>query len=157
MNARALVLALSLGSLVSAPALAVGSLTGTWQGTLKCSQFAIGGVVKSKVDATVTILDGKGIQLNMPDTFGLFVGTTVIDETGKPANGAIAGISCGHANDKAAIVRGLVKAKPEDPKGTLDLEILSLDTTLSFHTTKSCTLKAKRVDTVAPGILLCAE
>lgn len=157
MNSRALVLALSLGSLASAPALGAGNLTGTWQGTLKCSQFAIGGTVKSKVPATVTILDGKGVQLDMPETFGLFVGTIVIDETGKPANGAIAGISCGHANDEAAILRGLVKAKPEDPKGTLDLEILSLDSTLSFHTTKSCTLKAKRVSTEAPGILLCAE
>jgi hypothetical protein len=50
-----------------------------------------------------------------------------------------------------------VKAKPDDPKGTLDLEIRSLDSTLSFHTTKSCTLEAKRVSTETPGILLCAE
>ena len=45
MNARALVLALSLCSLTSAPALALGDLTGTWQGTLKCASSAIGGVV----------------------------------------------------------------------------------------------------------------
>ena len=157
MNVRALVLALSLSGLVSAPSLALGSLTGTWQGTLKCSQFAIGGIVKSKVDATVTILDGKGIQLNLPETYGLFVGTIAIEETGKPPSGAIAGISCGHANDKAALLRGIAKVKPEDPKGTLDIEILSYDATLSFHTTKSCTLKAKRVNTEAPGLLLCAE
>jgi hypothetical protein len=57
--------------------------------------LSLGGVVKSKVPATVTMIDGEGVQLNLPEAFGWFVGTTVIDETGKPANGAIAGVSCG--------------------------------------------------------------
>jgi hypothetical protein len=154
MNLRKLALSLGILGLFAAPAFAAGNLTGTWTGSMKCTRTDVEGTSKSKVDVTVEINDGEGIQLNLPGTLGLFNGSYVIDDALKPANGVLTGASCSIDNTQGAILRAVVKAKPEDPKGALDGEVLILENDGSISST-TCTIKAKRIDTTVPSLLLC--
>jgi hypothetical protein len=157
MNARNAILATLLGSALSAaPASAVESLTGTWEGTLKCQTLDSGNVTKSKVDQTVVIQDGgvKGIGLNLVSTKGTFFGFVVAD--GKKAeNGQLSAASC--AFNAPALAGGVLQAdlktKSGDVKASLKGDLLLMDEDNGII--ESCSISVKRVSLEGAAIPLC--
>jgi hypothetical protein len=87
------------------PASAVESLTGTWEGVLRCEVLDSGATTRSKVAATLEIVDDGpgGVRVEVVSTDYLFIGFGLVQEIAR-----------------------------------------------------SCTLKAKRVNTSEPDVTSCA-
>jgi hypothetical protein len=159
MNARNAVLAIGLGSVLSAaPALAVESLSGTWEGSLKCQTLDSGTTTKSKVDQTVVIGDsGKdGIRVHLVSTKGVFEGFVVADGN-KPANGQISVVRCDFDSTDPTLFGGVlqadVKTKAGDEKASLKGDLLFMDEENGII--ESCSVSVKRVSLKGAAIPLC--
>ena len=157
MNVRSATIATLLGSVLSAaPAVAVESLTGTWEGSLKCQTLDDGTVTKPKSDQTVVIADSgvDGIRVHLVSTKGVFEGYVIADGK-KPANGMISVASCGF-NDPdlvGGVLQGDVKTKAGDEKASLKGELLLMNEENGII--ESCSLSVKRVSLKGAAIPLC--
>jgi hypothetical protein len=158
MNARSAAISIGLCSLLAAaPASAVESLSGTWEGTLKCQTLDSGTTTKTKVDQTVAIEDlgEEGVVLNLQSTKGLFNGFVVADGK-KPQNGILSAAGCGFNQPdlEGGVLQLEVKTKAGDVKASLKGDLLLMD--LDEDIAESCTLTAKRVSNSVPKLPLCA-
>jgi hypothetical protein len=156
MTIRKFVLSLGIVALAAAPAAAVESLTGTWEGTLKCTGTDSGAPVKTKTDVTINVQDGDGVGLNIvgDGAPGIFFGFVVAD-TAKPLTGILTGATCGVVeNGEGGVMHLAVKTKAGDVKASMKGDILLLDQ--EGGDAKACTLTAKRVNETPPAPLLCA-
>jgi hypothetical protein len=156
MTIRKLVLSLGIVALAAAPAAAVESLTGTWEGTLKCTGTDSGTPVKTKTAVTINVQDGDGVALSIvgPGAPGIFYGFVVAD-TAKPLTGILTGATCGVVEEGAGGVMHVdVKTKTGDLKASMKGDILLMNQEGGDAT--ACTLTAKRVNETGPGPLLCA-
>jgi hypothetical protein len=159
MNARNAIFAGLLGSVLSAaPALAVESLTGTWEGSLKCQTLDSGTTTKSKVDQSVVISDGgvEGIRVHLVSTKGIFEGYVVADGK-KPANGQISTASCFFNDPDLAggVLQADVKTKAGDVKASLKGDLLLMDEENGII--ESCSLSVKRVSLEGAAIPICIQ
>jgi hypothetical protein len=159
MNARNAISATLLCSVLSAaPALAVESLTGTWEGSLKCQTLDSGTTTKSKVDQSVVISDlgVEGIRVHLVSTKGIFEGYVVADGK-KPANGQISTVSCFFNDpDRAGgVLQADVKTKAGDEKASLKGELLLMDEENGII--ESCSLSVKRVSLEGAAIPICLQ
>jgi hypothetical protein len=157
MNPRAL--ALTGLFLLSAlqPAAAVESLTGTWEGVLRCEVLDSGETTRSKVAVTLEIEDDGpgGVRIEILSTDYLFVGF-VVAQAEKPEKGVLSAASCafGWDNLDGGTLQGDVRVKAGGGKTSLraQLSIMGLVQELA----RSCTLTAKRVNTAEPDVTSCA-
>jgi hypothetical protein len=157
MNVRSAAISFGLcGLLAAAPAAAVESLTGTWEGSLKCDRLDTGTVTKPKVDQTVVIQDSgvKGIAMNLVSTKGTFFGFVVADGK-KAVNGKLSTASCAFNNPDlvGGVLQGDVKTKTGDVKASLKADLLLMDD--ENGVIESCALSVKRVSLEAGEIPLC--
>jgi hypothetical protein len=157
MSTRKAILAIGLGAALSAaPALAVESLTGNWEGSLKCQTLDSGTTTKPKFDQTVVISDGgvDGIRVHLVSTKGIFEGFVVADGK-KPANGQISVVSCDFSgtNLVGGVLQADVKTKAGDVKASLKGDLLLMDETNGII--ESCSLSVKRVSLKGAAIPTC--
>jgi hypothetical protein len=109
--------------LASAPALAIESLTGTYEGKATCKGVFGDATTKEKYDLTIQILEAEGIVLttrfgDLPNT-DVFRGYVV--ELAKLDRGKVAAVSCTlGATDLTGIsLQGDVVIKPGSANGTI--------------------------------------
>lgn len=141
-------------ALGAGPALALESLTGVYQGKLKCSGLLGGTKVKAKVDVEVDVFDVGGALLLSIGEFGTFEGYAVT-EVKKPERGAVSAVSCPLtvATLDGAMLNGEVKIKAGSGEGSLEGTVfLSSD---EDGDARRCELKVKRISTVSPKIAAC--
>ena len=156
MRVRNLASSLVLVSLLSAaPAAALESLLGEWEGTLKCTTTVAGVVSKTKVAETVLIgnLDGSlAIRLATRDL--TFLGAATPDVQ-RETTGVVSAASCGFgvAELTGGALRGYAKTKAGSEKASLKLELILME--LPAATSSSCRLTAKRVSAVPPKTPAC--
>jgi hypothetical protein len=142
-------LAFLLFLLGGAPAGALGDLTGTWEGTLSCTNASTAGFDHTKSDFTIALYD---------DFIGPLVGTfqgtpirfqhVVFDDS--PSKGALTGVSCAIAPEEGGYtVHIAVTAKEGSEKGTMKGTFV-----VTSHPDNpggsNCKLRAKRVSTAIP-------
>jgi hypothetical protein len=157
MNVRAPAISFALcGFLAAAPAAAVESLTGTWEGTLKCQTTDSGIRTKTKVDQTVAIEDlgVDGVTMQLVSTEGVFNGFVVADEK-KAENGVLSAVSCNFSDQTFAggVLNVEVKTKTGDPKASLKGDLILMND--EEDVARTCQLSVKRVSQTAPKILGC--
>lgn len=153
--AKAALAACAAAALGTGPALALESLTGVYQGKLKCSGLLGGTNVKGgKVDVEVDVSDVGGALLLSIDELGSFEGYAVTDVK-KPEKGAVTAVSCGLsvATLDGAMLNADVKIKAGTDQGSLKGTLfLSGD---EEGDARSCELKVERISTVSPMIITC--
>jgi hypothetical protein len=152
--ARAALAACAAAALGTGPALALESLTGVYQGKIKCSGLLGGTKVKGKVDVEVDVSDVGGALVLSIGELGSFEGYAVTDVK-KPEKGAISAVSCGLsvATLDGAMLNADVKVKAGTDQGSLEGTVfLSGDET---GDARRCELKVKRISTVSPMIIAC--
>jgi hypothetical protein len=136
-------------ALTGAPASALGDLTGTWQGTMSCSNASTAGIDRTKQDVTIHLYDDF-----IGGLLGRFQGTpirfqlVVFDDP--PSKGALTGVSCAIDPEEGGYTLHLaVSAKEGAEKGTLKGTFVS-----TSHPDNPggslCKLRAKRVSTAIP-------
>ena len=157
MNPRALALSglVLLGALQ--PAAAAPSLTGTWEGVLRCELLDSGATSKSKVAATLEVVDDGpgGVRIEIVSTDHLFTGF-VVAKTAKPEKGVLSAASCafGWDNLDGGTLQGDVRVKAGGGKASLRAQLTIMG--LVQELARSCTLTAKRVNSAEPDVMTCA-
>jgi hypothetical protein len=152
--ARAALAACAAAALAAGPAAALESLTGVYQGKIKCSGLLGGTKVKGKTDVEVDVSDVGGALLLSVGDLGSFEGFAVT-ETKKPERGKVSAVSCGLsvATLDGAMLNADVSIKAGTAKGSLHGTLfLSGD---EGGDARTCDLKVKRISTVAPMIITC--
>ncbi|HVH05653.1 MAG TPA: hypothetical protein VNE71_06615 [Myxococcota bacterium] len=158
MRTRKLGLPFALALLLSSStASAVESLTGTWEGVLKCETLDSGNVTKSKVATTLEIRDfgGGSVAVELVSTDLLFLGF-VVAQGSKPERGVLSAASCafGWDNLDGGTFQGDVRVKPGSGKASLRAQLTIMGAVQELA--RSCTLTAKRVNTAEPDVDACA-
>ena len=146
--------AVSAAALGAGPALGLESLTGVYQGKIKCSGLLGGTKVKGKVDVEVDVSDTGGSLVLAIGELGSFLGFAVTDVK-KPEQGAVSAVSCplSAATLDGAMLNADVKIKAGSDKGSLHGTLfLSGDTEGDART---CDLKVDRISIVSPKIAGC--
>jgi hypothetical protein len=155
---RLVVLASSLvmgALLAAAPASALESLLGEWEGTLKCKATAAGVETKTKLAETVRVGSFEGnLAIRLVETNLTFLGTAIPDAQ-SAATGVVSAVSCdlGVATLTGGVLRGDAKTKAGSEKASLKLELILLE--LPTASSRSCRLTARRVSAVPPEGLGC--
>ena len=142
--------------LAAAPALAVESLTGTWEGTMKCAGLDNGAPAKRKQAVTIEILDDgdEGVLVEIVPLAQRFVGF-VVAASPMPQAGILSAASCsfdvpGYRGD---MIQGPVKTKPGSDKAAMKLVFLTMDE--EVNAALVCRVSAKRTATAPPAIDAC--
>jgi hypothetical protein len=144
-----------LGLLAGAPAGALESASGSYEGKLVCKGIEGGERVKSKLSLEIGILDDgvEGIAVEI-ETFGLFGGFLLTD-TGKPETGTLSAVSCplSVTSRTGRALHAEVKIKAGSDKATLKGKLIGMD----FPGLESalCELKAERVASLPPKLPVC--
>jgi hypothetical protein len=158
MRTRILALPAGLALLLFvAPASALESLTGTWEGVLKCATLDSGTRSKTKVATVLEIVDSGpgGLQIELVSSDLLFVGFVVADGA-KPDKGALSAASCAFAFDEldGGTLQADVKTRAGAAKATLKARLSLMGAVQEI--VRSCTITAKRVSADEPDIIGCA-
>jgi hypothetical protein len=144
-----------LGLLAGAPAAAIESVSGSYEGKLICKGVATGDFVKDKSDVEIGIMDdGAGNLLLVISGVGTFEGF-VLGSMRKPETGTLSGVSCtlGIVDLEGAAFHAEVKVKAGSPKASFKATLTRMD--LAGSSSALCTLKAKRVSTIPPKLTNC--
>ena len=147
-----------LALLLGAPARAVGNLTGTYEGTLRCSTTTVGITSKTLQDVSVEVVDSgtDGVLFEVVTVEDRIVGF-VIEDAQKAENGILPAASCDYeAFEQVGLVARLaVRTKAGTEKASLKGALLRSD--IDTATSSSCTLDVKRVSTAVPEIEPCVH
>jgi hypothetical protein len=158
MRTRTLALPAGLALLLLvAPAFALESLTGTWEGNLKCTTLDSGTRAKTKVATVLEIVDSGpgGLQIELVSSDLVFVGFVVADGA-KADQGALSAASCAFAFDD--LDGGTLQADVKTQAGATQAKMkarLSLMGAVQ-EIVRSCTITARRTSTAEPDIIECA-
>lgn len=149
--------ALAALALLAAPGHAVGSLTGTYEGKLRCETTTDGVVTRLKQDVAIEVVDDeREVSFDVVELAQLVVGFVIVDAV-KAEHGVLQAISCGYdAFDPEGVVARLsVRTKLGSDKATLEGTLVRS----SFENGSSalCTLDAKRVSTEPPVVEPCVK
>jgi hypothetical protein len=141
--------ALLLAWLVAAPAGAIDSLSGVWEGKFTCdSTSPTDTSVRQKADATLYVEDlgnGSG-RARFNNATILPVPITVVSGADAPTSGRIAGVMCGFSADTGgALIQGLAKVKAGSEKGAMTGELIQFGGGVAPHAVSVCRFKVKRV------------
>jgi hypothetical protein len=144
-----------LGLLAAAPAGAIESVSGSYEGKLICKGVAAGDFVKEKTDVEIGIADdGAGNLILSVSGIGIFEGF-VLGSMRKPETGTLSGVSCtlGIVDLAGAAFHAEVKVKAGSAKASFKATLTRMD--LGEGRSALCTLKAKRVSTIEPMLIVC--
>src|SRR5512145_1153598 len=114
-----------LGLLAGAPAAAIESVSGSYEGKLICKGIAAGEDTKDKSDVQIGILDdGAGNLVLSVSGLGPFEGF-VLGSMRKPETGTLSGVSCtlGIVDLAGASFHAEVKVKAGSPKASFKATI----------------------------------
>ena len=144
-------------ALAAVPALAIDSLTGTYEGKFSCKGSNAGAPTKAKGDATVAISEGVSILANVSEN-GTPVGGTFellhIEETAKDDRSKIAGADCGLLNvGRGVALQGDVVIKTGGEKGTIKGTYIRMGE--KPNRIDLCTFNAKRTAIADPEVQGC--
>jgi hypothetical protein len=147
--------------LTSGPALAVGSLSGTYEGKLRCETTTAGVVTKTRQDVVVEVDDAetRGVTFEILAGGGQAIEDRiiglVIQDGLKSENGVLPVASCDYESfDQVGLVARLaVRVKADGTKASLKGTLLRSD--IEEATSSICTLDVKRVATEAPVVDPC--
>jgi hypothetical protein len=136
--------------LAATPAGALGDVTGTWQGTISCTNASTAGIDHTKSDVTIDLYDDF-----IGPLLGRFQGTPIryqlVTFDSSPSKGALTGVSCAIAPEEGGYTVHLaVTAKEGSEKGTMKGTVIS-----TSHPDNPggsiCKFRAKRVSTAVPS------
>jgi hypothetical protein len=150
-----------LALFTSGPALAVGDLSGTYEGKLRCETTAEGVVTRTKQDVVVEVDDAKtrGVTFEILAGAGQAVEDRiiglVIQDGLKAENGVLPAASCDYESfDQVGLVARLaVRVRADGTKASLKGALLRSD--IEEATSSICTLDVKRVATEVPVVDPC--
>jgi hypothetical protein len=154
--ARAAVAVAALAAFGAQPAAALESLTGIYQGTLKCRGLLGGTRVKGKVDVEVDVSDVGGVLLLSVGELGSFEGFAVTDVK-KPDRGTVSAVSCplSVGTLDGAMLNADVRIPAGKETGTLEGTLfLSSD---EQGDARRCELQVKRISVASPMIITCPK
>jgi hypothetical protein len=151
------ILALGAIALGAAPASALDTVAGTYEGKATCRQIVAGAASKSKHDVVMSVVN-PGATLSLQITGSAdFAATGTVDGTvagdaAKPDRGAFTGFACGGSGVNGIAVHGDVVVKSTgraSVKGT----ILQADE--PTDAVRICTFAVKRTAINAPPVIPC--
>lgn len=136
-------------ALGATPALALGDVTGTWEGTLACTTASTAGIERTKHDFSLGLYDDL-----IGGVFGHFSGVSLsiglIPDPGSPSKGTITALTCSMDPQAGGYTLHLaVTAKEGSEKGTLKGTFVSTSVS-PVPGSQLCKVRAKRVDTAIP-------
>jgi hypothetical protein len=145
----------ALGGLLAAPAGALESASGVYEGKVVCKGLENGGRVKTKQDIEIAILDdGAGGVDMLAQPFGTFGGFLLTD-TKKPETGTLSALSCtlGLPGLFGSALHADLKVKAGSVKASLKATLVFMME--SGDEATLCQVKAQRISSQAPMIVLC--
>ena len=146
-----------LSLLSVAPAHAVGDLTGTYEGKLRCTSIVAGATQKTKQDVSVAAIVGgaqDGVTLEIFGVADRVVGLLIEDDL-KSDRGILPAVSCDYsAFEQEGVV---VRLEGRTKNGAASLKGIVLSTSIEGAASSSCTLDVKRISTDPPEIELCSK
>jgi hypothetical protein len=157
MTVRAMgALACACALLAGAPAAALESLTGTYDGKLSCRRIDSGVADKFKQDISVEVVDAgvDGVRMDFVGFSELLVGFAVADAS-KEKSGKVNVVSCElNAFDQiGAVVHADASTKSGSDKATLKGTLIRMDDDSAEATI--CTFTVKRSTTAEPAVNDC--
>ena len=147
--------ALLLTGLLAAPAAAIDSLSGVWEGKFTCGSTTATYTTKgSKTAATLFVEDlggGTGrARFNNATVYPIPIG--IVSGADAPISARIAGVMCGFTPDGGgAVLQGLAKVKSGSEKGTLTGELIHY----GVGSVGICRFKVKRTGPLEAPIGVC--
>jgi hypothetical protein len=153
-----------LALLTSGPALAVGNLSGTYEGKRRCETTTAGVVTRTKQDGVVEVADGgneEGVLFEVLDAQGATIEDRiiglVIQDAVRAEIGTLPAASCDYESfDKEGLVARLaVRTKLGTDKAGLKGTLLR--SSIEDATSSVCTLDVKRVSTELPDVTICVH
>jgi hypothetical protein len=146
---------LLLTGLLAAPAAAIDSLSGVWEGKFTCESTTATTTSKGgKTAATLFIEDlggGTGrARFNNATVFPVPIG--IVSGADVPTSARIVGVMCGFTPDGGgSVLQGLAKVKSGSDKGTLSGELI----TYGPSSVGICRFKVKRTGPLANPVGVC--
>lgn len=146
---------LLLTGVLAAPAAAIDSLSGVWEGKFTCESTTATTTSKGwKSPATLFIEDlggGAGrARFNNATVFPVPIG--IVSGADAPTSARIAGVMCGFTPDGGgAILQGLAKVKSGSEKGTLSGELIQY----GVGSVSVCRFKVKRTEPLGTPVGNC--
>jgi hypothetical protein len=143
--------------LAAAPAGALDTPSGTYQGKATCRSIVGGVASKTKHEVTLNVAGAEvGVVLDMTGT-AEFAATGSVDavlaaDAEKTDRGAFAGASCGTGGGDATAVHGELVIKSSGKASVKGTVLRSLG---SADDVRICTFKAKRTSVSVPPIIPC--
>jgi hypothetical protein len=147
--------------MMSGPALAVESLSGTYEGKLRCETTTAGAVSKTKQDVVVEVSDlgEDGVTLEILEDGGQTIEDRiiglVIQDAVKAESGILPMASCDYESfhQEGLVARLAVRTKLGSTKAGLKGTLLRSN--IEGVTSSICTLDVKRVATETPAVEPC--
>jgi hypothetical protein len=140
----------------AAPAAAIDSVTGTYEGKMTCRQIASGATTKVKQDVVVGIFEGTSnfIGVDVGDV-STAIGGILVEDTAKADRAKLVGVECGvsYLNTVGGVLHADVVIKPGSDKGTLKGTLIVMDELAPLGSL--CTFTAKRTSTAEPVVDQC--
>jgi hypothetical protein len=152
--ARAALAACAAAVLGAGPAAALESLTGVYQGKLKCSGLVGGGQVKDKDDVEVQVLDLGGLLGLDVSGVGALQGFAAT-QTSKPERGKVSAVSCllDAQSLDGSTLHADVQVEAGDPKASLKGTLIRTNGVTGEA--RICQLRVKRISTAIPNVTGC--
>jgi hypothetical protein len=148
-------LALSL----AAPSRAIGDLSGTYEGKLRCETTENGVVSRTKEDVTVLVAvidDGPAVAVEIVTVQDKILGY-LIDDAVKAESAVLQAMSCFYESlDQTGLVARLA-ARNKVPSQKASLKGTLLRSDIPAGKSATCTLDVKRVSVTPPEIALCVH
>ena len=151
------ILVLGTIGLGAAPAIALDTVAGTYEGKATCRQIVAGAASKSKHDVVMNVLN-PGATLSLQITGSAdFAATGTVDGTvaadaAKADRGAFTGFACGGSGVNGIAVHGDVVVKSTG-KASVKGTIVQADE--ATDAVRICTFSAKRTSINAPPVIPC--
>jgi len=144
-----------LGGLLAAPAGALESASGSYEGKLVCKELDGGQRDKTKQEVTLGVFDdGAGEVLMQLGSLGTFAGFLLTD-TKKPETGTLSAVNCtlDETGLAGAALHAEVKVKAGSDKASLKGTVVQMD--LPGEAAALCQLKVERVSPIPPKLPVC--
>jgi hypothetical protein len=144
----------AIAALGASRAAALESLTGVYQGKVKCAGLLGGGKVKDKLDVEVRIVDLSGQILLDVSELGTFEGFAAT-ESQKPDRGKLSVVSCllTVVSQEGSVLHADIQNKAGTTKASFKGTLVRTDP--STLDARICDIKVKRVSTASPKVAPC--
>jgi hypothetical protein len=153
---RPCILLLASALLGAAPAAAIGSLTGTYEGSMSCESATDAESSRNKLPAGFFVDDNGGgnVFLYVNNTLQVF--RTAVVAPGGGDQGQLGGPACAISPSTGGMtIRATVKAKPGATSASMKGEMVIFGVGASTHSVGVCRFSVQRVSTEDPDLTAC--